>query len=198
MHLEMQFVDINTCEAVPDLLIDIWACNATGVYSGVEAEDTLQSTFLRGIQQTDDSGVVQFDTIVPGHYSGRATHEHVVVTSNATILPNGTFTGGTTHHIGQLYFDESLRSAVEATYPYNTNTIAVTTNDEDMWASSAADAEYDPFPEYVMLGDSLDDGLLFWISIGVNMTADVSDAVSIASYWEADGGHSNSASSFPG
>lgn len=25
LHLEMQFVDVNTCEPVPDLLIDIWA-----------------------------------------------------------------------------------------------------------------------------------------------------------------------------
>lgn len=29
MHLELQFVDITTCDPVSELLIDIWSCNAT-------------------------------------------------------------------------------------------------------------------------------------------------------------------------
>lgn len=37
LHLDMQFVDINTCEPVPSLITDVWHCNATGVYSGVSA-----------------------------------------------------------------------------------------------------------------------------------------------------------------
>lgn len=178
------------------MLIDIWSCNSTGVYSGIEAEGTLQDSYMRGIQQTDDEGVVQFDTVFPGHYSGRATHEHVVVTANATILPNGTFTGGTVNHIGQLYFDESLRAAVELTSPYNTNTITPLSNDDDQWAVTAADADYDPFPEYIMLGDTLEDGLLMWISIGVDTTANYTSDASIAAYWEADGGHTNNDSGF--
>lgn len=61
---------------------DIWSANSTGVYGGVQSQgngnydDTsnLDSTFLRGIQQADDDGVVQFSTIFPGHYQGRTTH----------------------------------------------------------------------------------------------------------------------------
>jgi len=56
------------------------------------------------------------------------------VHTNTTLLLNGSYAGGTVAHIGQLFFDESLQSAVEATYPYNTNTQLVTSNDDDMWA----------------------------------------------------------------
>jgi protocatechuate 3,4-dioxygenase beta subunit len=194
VHLEMQFVDINTCLPVEDLTIDIWSCNATGVYSGIDVSQSqggLDTTFLRGVQVSDTEGVVEFDTIFPGHYTGRATHEHVVSHINGTILPNGTYTGGTTNHIGQLFFDESLRSAVEATYPYNTNTQAVVSNDDDMWAPTQADADYDPFPEYVMLGNSLSDGLLMFITIGIDSSANYTANAAIAAYYQEDGGHTN-------
>jgi hypothetical protein len=80
--LEIQIIDTSICEPVPALFIDIWNCNSTGVYSGVVASgngnsnDTanLDTTFLRGIQQTDASGVVQFETIFPGHYTGESSH----------------------------------------------------------------------------------------------------------------------------
>lgn len=76
LHLDLQFVDINTCEPVTDLLVDIWHCNATGVYSGVSStgQGGLDTTQFRGVQPTDDDGVTEFDTIVPGHYTGRAVH----------------------------------------------------------------------------------------------------------------------------
>ena len=196
MHLEMQFINTATCEPIEDLVADIWSCNSTGVYSGISdaqsaGEGGLNSTFLRGVQATDSDGVVQFDTIFPGHYTGRATHEHVVTYINATLLPNNTYSGGTVNHIGQLFFDTSLRDAIEATYPYNTNTQAIVSNNDDMWAPSAASAEYDPFVEYVMLGNDISDGLLVWISIGVDTTANYTDLAYIASYWTEKGGEEN-------
>lgn len=62
MHIEMQFVDVSTCLPIPQLAADVWHCNSTGFYSGVEAEDTLDETFLRGVQLSDDDGVVAFDS----------------------------------------------------------------------------------------------------------------------------------------
>lgn len=46
LHLDLQFVDINTCEPIPELITDVWHCNATGVYSGVssDGEGGLNST----------------------------------------------------------------------------------------------------------------------------------------------------------
>lgn len=201
MHLEMQFIDTATCEPVPSLLLDIWACNSTGIYSGIDTsqgEGGLNSTYMRGVQQTDCEGVVEFDSIFPGHYTGRATHQHVLAHTNATVLPNGTFSGGTVSHIGQLFFDESLRSAVEATYPYNTNTQDVVSNDDDMWAPTGADNGYDPFPEFVYIGESIEDGLLVWISVGIDTGANYTSDASIAAFYQADGGHTNSDSTFGG
>jgi hypothetical protein len=65
----------------------------------------------------------------------------------------------------------------------------VTLNADDSIASDAAE-DVDPFMEYVLLGDSLSDGVLAWTSIGVN----VSEAynVSAAATIYANGGVANS------
>jgi len=109
-------------------------------------------------------------------------------TAEATILPNKTFTGGKARHVGQLYIDEALKSAVEALAPYNTNTQAVTTNAQDGIAPDEATAEYDPFLQYVHLGEKLSDGLLMWITIGVNSSADNSAGVTPAAHYYEGGG----------
>ncbi|KAJ5273705.1 hypothetical protein N7478_008830 [Penicillium angulare] len=207
IHLEVQYIDINTCRPIPGAVVDIWQANATGVYSGISvsgnyAADGWDSTYLRGLQQTDKDGVVTFDTIFPGHYDERATHTHLLTHLNATILPNKTLEVGTGSiaHNGQLFWNEVLRTAVENTYPYNTNTQSVTSNAEDMWSVKQADSAYDPFPEYIYLGEDLDDGLFAWIQIGLNSTADYTDNsyYSIAAYYDAEGGHENSDSAAMG
>lgn len=183
------------------MAVDVWNANATGVYSGIYvsgnyAEEGVNSTYLRGIQLTDHEGVVSFETIFPGHYSGRATHTHLLAHTGAALLPNGTISVNDkpVAHIGQVFYPEELRSAVEAVAPYNTNTIAVTTNDEDMWSIVQADATYDPFPEFLYLGDDISDGLFAWIQVGINATADYQDNeyYTVAGYLAADGGHAES------
>lgn len=198
LFLEVQYVDVNTCEPLPAVAVDIWNCNATGIYSGVSIEgnyaaDGVNSTYLRGVQVTDHDGVASFETIFPGHYEGRATHTHLLTHTNATVMPNGTISvwGAPVAHIGQLFWPETLRSAVEELAPYNTNTQAITTNEEDMWSILQADASYDPFPQFIYLGDDLSDGLFAWIQIGVDATVDYQsdDYYAVAGYLDADGGH---------
>ncbi|KAJ5641349.1 hypothetical protein N7490_005349 [Penicillium lividum] len=207
VSLEVQYIDINTCRPIPGALVDIWQANATGVYSGISesgnyAAGGWDSTYLRGIQQTNQDGVVNFETIFPGHYEGRATHTHLLTHLNATVLPNKTLEvdTGSVAQIGQLFWNEVLRSAVEETYPYTLNTQPVTSNEDDQWAILEADSAYDPFPEYIYLGEDLDDGLFAWIQIGVNATADYTDNsyYSIAAYHDADGGHENADDTFSG
>jgi protocatechuate 3,4-dioxygenase beta subunit len=36
----------------------------------------INNTMLRGFQQTDENGVVAFNTMMPGHYPIRANHVH--------------------------------------------------------------------------------------------------------------------------
>ncbi|KAI1379423.1 aromatic compound dioxygenase [Hypoxylon crocopeplum] len=199
LFLEAQYIDVNTCEPIPAVAVDIWNCNATGVYSGIStsgnyAEGGYNSTYLRGIQLTDADGVATFSTIFPGHYEGRAVHTHLLAHANAKVMPNGTISvwNASVSHIGQLFWPDDLRAEVEETYPYNTNTVALTTNDEDMWSVLQADASYDPFPQFVYLGDSIEDGLFAWIQIGINGSADYSEDeyYGVAAYIDAEGGHS--------
>lgn len=78
-YLDIQLVDTSTCMSVPAVYMDLWHCNATGVYSGVAASGNgdsddltnVDATFLRGIVETDSNGVAQYQTIFPGHYTSR-------------------------------------------------------------------------------------------------------------------------------
>lgn len=98
--------------------------------------------------------------------------------------------------MGQIFFDQDLISQVEATAPYNTNTQELTTNaDDDILASEAADM--DPFVEYVLVNpDDIAEGVLAWISIGIDPTAD--DEITSAATYYKDGGVANENSGMGG
>jgi hypothetical protein len=124
----------------------------SGIYtSGNYAAEGLNSTYLRDIQLTDHDGVASFETIFPGHYDGRAIHNHLLAHTNAAVEPNGTISvwDAPVDHIGQVFWDDDLRAEFEATYPYTQNEQALTTNDEDMWSIVQADSSYDPLPKYL-------------------------------------------------
>lgn len=53
--------------------------SAEAAAAGQQTATTDDYTWLRGVQQTDEDGMVEFDTIVPGWYSGRTAHIHVKV-----------------------------------------------------------------------------------------------------------------------
>ncbi|KAF3169599.1 hypothetical protein TWF106_002123 [Orbilia oligospora] len=182
LYLDIQVIDTNTCEPVSSAYFDAWHTNATGVYSGVVANGNgvgekdptnLDNTFCRGVQFTDSDGVIKFKTIFPGHYSGRTTHIHIMSHKGGTVHANGTYSGhGRVTHVGQLFFDEDLRSAVEDLAPYNTNTQSVISNERDRIAHQQAENDYDPFVKYAYLGDSVADGILAWITVGIDQDAE--------------------------
>ena len=202
LYLAVQLLDTSSCAAVPDAMFEIWHCNATGVYSGVET--TLNSTFLRGMQKTDELGAATLKTIFPGHYTGRATHVHIIAHTNYTEYANGTIGTGpngdgnsTTIHIGQLFFDQDLISTVEAVSPYTDNTQTLTTNeDDDILAGEAVDGSPDPLMEYVWLSNNVEDGIYAWVTIGVDSNS--SYTASPAVYLTPDGGIENANSGMDG
>lgn len=169
-----------------------------GVYGGVVAQnngvvsDTTNwdNTALRGIQVSDADGVLQFTTLVPGHYTGRAPHLHVLAHIDATVnTANNTLTGGTISHVGQLFLDQSLISEVEATATYVGNTQALTKNAQDSIFVQEASTS-DPVVNYVLLGDEVADGLFGWVTVGIDPT--ISKTVNAAAYLDATGGHASS------
>ncbi|KAK3396225.1 Intradiol ring-cleavage dioxygenase [Sordaria brevicollis] len=202
LALDLQVYDVETCEPVPNVYLEIWHSNSTGVYSGVAAADNgngdasnLNSTFLRGLQQTDADGIAQFETIFPGHYGGRATHIHVMVHVDPTVFPNKTIQSNTASHVGQIYFDQDLIYEVEAEPVYNTNTDPITTNAQDFLFLQGSQVG-DPVINYVYLGDSVSDGLLGWIGFGINTT--LARTVMVAATYYKEGGVANPDNGFPG
>ena len=58
----------SSCTALTGATVDIWHCDALGVYSDVtdRSFSTVGKKFLRGYQVTDANGIVEFVTIYPG------------------------------------------------------------------------------------------------------------------------------------
>ncbi|RKL41407.1 Compactin diketide synthase mokB [Fusarium proliferatum] len=170
----LEILDWNTCEPVEDVFVEVWSCNATGVYGGISTgNDTsdMDNTMLRGVQQTDSEGVVTFDTIFPGHYSVRANHIHLMVhTKAAASAKNGTLLDLSASYVGQVFFDQDLVYEVEALPAYAANKQILTLNENDGLVKKELEAGSNPFMDYVRLGHDIEDGLLAWYTFGVDMS----------------------------
>jgi protocatechuate 3,4-dioxygenase beta subunit len=205
LRVRVTIVDAKTCAPIPNAALDIWHCDASGVYSGYtkinpggpggpgggpgfpggrppgpppnggssdgpnsgptggevlpgprppdggpggpggmppKPHTTDDLVFLRGVQITDAQGVVEFQTIYPGHYPGRVNHIHMKVhvgggatqpaAADAAHAGVEAYAGGHVAHTGQLFFPEDVSRFVEATHPYSAHKIHRTTLDEDM------------------------------------------------------------------
>lgn len=106
-------IGMGVCEPRPDIKVDLWHCDALGVYSGAQdpGYDTTGLDFLRGYQLTNAQGRATFRTIYPGWYSGRAVHFHFTL----SVITGGKVTGQFT---SQLFFPETVNDTVHAVAPY--------------------------------------------------------------------------------
>ncbi|KAH8194694.1 hypothetical protein TruAng_011128 [Truncatella angustata] len=191
--LDIGVLDVETCEPLPDVLVDIWHCNATGSYSSFEGLDpntpfetlleelnvtigpdldlhTDSTTWLRGIWPTDSEGVTEFTTIVPGFYVERTIHIHAQVHEDYVIRGNGTVASSTTISTGQLFLAEDLSAQLMAIEPYASHTqINRTTNDIDSIYSQQSENGWDPTISVVPLdGENMENGIVGYITIGVD------------------------------
>jgi protocatechuate 3,4-dioxygenase beta subunit len=66
LALALSVVDSNTCEPIRDAAVDVWHCDALGVYSGEPSEGSEGETYLRGIQLTDGERPGRFHDHLPG------------------------------------------------------------------------------------------------------------------------------------
>jgi len=110
LALTLTVVNTNAgCAAVASASVEIWQCDASGDYSEYSQPgyDGTGQTFLRGLQITDASGQVTFTTIYPGWYQGRATHIHVQVFRNGSLVKTT-----------QVAFPENVSATVYSTGVY--------------------------------------------------------------------------------
>lgn len=123
LTVALRLVD-GDCQPIPDGVVDIWACNATGHYSGYSSspderpdmvraivlghiKPDLSERFCRGALKTDQDGIAEFDTVYPGFYYGQPIHLHMKAhVEGKNLLTN------------QANFPEDVNQRVMQTAPY--------------------------------------------------------------------------------
>jgi len=183
MRLALRVQDTAQCTAddpsagaVENAVVEIWQCDAMGVYSGfrkgfgsgpphgapqgsapesdgsysvgdTESVPSGDATYLREAQVTDADGIAEFTSIYPGWYSGRAVHVHIKVhRDKKTVLTT------------QLFFDDDLTDTIHSSNePYSLRGQRDTRN--------SADAIYDPTG--LTVTQRTDGGVLAALNLGI-------------------------------
>ncbi|HYD60920.1 MAG TPA: intradiol ring-cleavage dioxygenase [Noviherbaspirillum sp.] len=79
LTVKLQLVNTNSsCASLAGLAVYLWHCDRNGNYS-LYSSGLTGENYLRGVQETDSSGMLTFTTIFPGCYSGRVPHIHFEV-----------------------------------------------------------------------------------------------------------------------
>ena len=144
LELRIAIQDTRTCTPLANAAVDLWHCDALGLYSGFTAMSEMggpggrgrgrgptdDQTFCRGIQLTDKDGVATFTTVFPGFYQGRTNHIHFKVRIGGRTTGRS-YEAGHTSHIGQVFFPEDVSAKLMTLEPYRSHAIHRTTQDED-------------------------------------------------------------------
>ncbi|KAK0228156.1 aromatic compound dioxygenase [Armillaria fumosa] len=159
------------------------ATASLGPYDGADSYDAMDflntavgdnSTFLRGVWQTDEDGHLTMYSIFPGWYSGRAQHFHIKAYPEGEIAENGTFIAdGSAVHTGQFFFDNATLEAVAVIEEYAANSISWAdgvTNDADMWYPYQSATGYNAEMDITWVGEDITDGLIGSITVALNMS----------------------------
>jgi protocatechuate 3,4-dioxygenase beta subunit len=120
LTVALRAVDKATCRPIRNAVIDVWHCDAAGLYSGhdLAVDEATKETrhtppvngdrYCRGALRTDQDGIAEFRSIYPGYYVERAIHIHFKVhLGDRAFLTN------------QALLPESHNRAVMAMAPYN-------------------------------------------------------------------------------
>jgi protocatechuate 3,4-dioxygenase beta subunit len=153
-RVRLQVVD-ESCQPLENARVDIWHCDAEGLYSGYTGQlggtDTSGEAFMRGTQFTAADGIAEFATVYPGWYPGRTPHIHFKVFLDETTLLTG-----------QLFFPDDVSQRVYGSVaPYSARGgTQDTLNSDDGIARRAGEAS-------VAAVEELPDAYLVQMIIGV-------------------------------
>jgi len=120
------------CAPQAGAYVDVWHANAQGAYSDVSGSgnpDNRGVDWLRGYQVSDDAGQVTFTTVFPGWYVSRTVHVHFRVRVALADDSEVNFTS-------QLFFEESVDSAVVSTSAYRKSGTRTTNSTDGLYDAS--------------------------------------------------------------
>ena len=162
MRLGLRVID-QSCAPVLGATVEIWHADATGDYSaftdnGGGKDEGTGTTFLRGTQTADDNGIVEFLTVYPGWYSGRAVHIHLRVhLADSTVLTS------------QMFFDDDYTASVYSAAPYAEFGAADTSSEAD---GIAGDPEAEGTLLHTSAGETVKGtGTLALLNLGIDPAA---------------------------
>ncbi|KAF8335880.1 Intradiol ring-cleavage dioxygenase [Cantharellus anzutake] len=183
--LDIGVLDITTCKPLPNAFVELWNSNSTGFYSGftesvlpppppgISPNMTDELDFLRGGWPTNKKGVVEMITTYPGYYTLRTVHVHTAIQTHWKKARNGTIISDAGHllHRGQIFFEDSLTDKVVVTNAYLNNTKGRTYNSQDGIFQQENSHGYNAIADTYRLGPKIGDGILAYVTIGVDSTA---------------------------
>lgn len=163
LRLRLRIIEAGPCTPVAGARIDVWHCDAHGLYSGYPGQgddrsvDTSGQTFLRGTQITDAGGWATFITVYPGWYAGRATHIHFkAFLDDRNVL------------MGQMYFPDALNEFIYTNVPAY---IGRTVERSVINANDGVANEQDPHRRAFCAIKEEEDCYLASLTLGVNRSA---------------------------
>ncbi|WP_353150465.1 intradiol ring-cleavage dioxygenase [Chryseobacterium sp.] len=126
------------CATLQGAIVDIWHCDKDGNYSeyggtGMQPANYTNVHFLRGRQTTDVNGQVNFTSIFPGWYNGRATHIHVHIYNAAgqsLLVTQIAFPEGSDSAVVQVAASTGYKGMTGYTYNANDNVFSDGTSNE--------------------------------------------------------------------
>ncbi|GGK80455.1 dioxygenase family protein [Mangrovihabitans endophyticus] len=136
-HLVVQDLD---GAPVTGAAVYAWHCDREGRYS-LYSQGVTDQNYLRGIQQTDDTGTVTFTSIFPACYAGRWPHIHFEVYASLGTATSG---AGPIVKTSQMAIPEDAARAVYATAGYGqsvTNMSNVTLATDNVFGDDSAATE---------------------------------------------------------
>jgi protocatechuate 3,4-dioxygenase beta subunit len=156
LTFNVQRVTSNACTPLTGAYLDVWHCDAAGVYSDVSGSSR---KFLRGYQITDANGVAAFQTVYPGWYNGRAVHIHFKLRLYAGSTKTYEFTS-------QFFFDDTFTDSVYTQSPYSSRGSRNTRNANDGIYNSLSTTDKSGL---TLQTSKTSDGYAGVINLGVNV-----------------------------
>ncbi|MBX3588656.1 MAG: intradiol ring-cleavage dioxygenase [Ramlibacter sp.] len=89
LSIKLQLVNsASSCASLAGFAVYLWHCDALGRYS-MYSQGITGENYLRGVQVSDSSGEVTFNSIFPGCYDGRWPHIHFEVYASLARATSG-------------------------------------------------------------------------------------------------------------